>query len=96
MKKFNKILKSFQDVYCKLGVHNWVYNSEKITLRMPDRNRVFKDVPRSYRICSNCLKCQHNGIGIFRDKWFDEDEVETNTRPIARSLKLKKINNNIK
>ena len=95
MKTSNKILNAFQSVYCKFGIHAWITNPERIKVKFPDRNRTI-DVSRYYRICSCCLKCQHSGAGIFANKWFDEDEKETNSRPIARSLKLQKLQNNIR
>jgi len=94
MTVFDKISKSFLDVYCAIGVHNWIIKPERFTATFKDRNRTI-EINRHYRICSNCLKCQHSGAGIQRNKWFNEDEKETNRRPIARSLKLKKLKNKI-
>jgi len=95
MKTSNKILRSFQHVYCKLGVHDWIIKPEKFMATFKDRNTTI-EISRYFRICSCCLKCQHSGAGIMRDKWFDEDDKETNSRPLARSLKLKKLTDNIK
>jgi len=95
MKTSNKILNAFQSVYCKFGIHDWIINPETITIKLPGRNTPI-DVSTYYRICSCCLKCQHSGAGITRGKWFDENEKETNTRPIARSIKLKKLTSNIR
>jgi len=94
MKILNKILKDFQDINCKLGVHNWVVKPETINLDFKDRNLNI-NVNRYYRICSNCLKCQHSGVGIHGNKWFNEDEKETNNRKIIRSLKIKKLKKEI-
>jgi len=94
MKILNKIVKDFKDINCKLGDHNWITKTETINLNFTDR-KLNMNVSRHYRICSNCLKCQHNGIGIQRNKWFNEKEEETKNRKIVRSLKLKKIKRKI-
>jgi len=95
MRIINKILKSFQDIYCMIGVHNWIIKPERFKATFKSRKRTI-EISRHYRICSNCFKCQHSGAGIHRNKWFNEDEKETNRRPISRSLKLKKIQQKIK
>lgn len=94
MKWSNKILKAFQNVYCKMGVHDWIIKPERFSATFTDRNRTI-EVKRYYRICSNCLKCQHSGAGIHSNKWINETNNEINKRPIVRSLKLKKLKNNI-
>jgi len=93
-KAIYKITKLFLNVYCAIGVHDWINKSETFNVTIPGRSVSIK-VDRRYRICSNCLKCQHSGVGIMGNKWFNEDEKETNNRSIARSLKLKKLKNSM-
>jgi hypothetical protein len=94
MKLLNKIIKDFQDINYKMGSHNWIIKPETFNAHFTDRNKTIQ-INRYYRICSNCFKCQHSGIGIHGNKWFNEDEEETNNRKISRRLKLNKIKNGI-
>ena len=91
MKALQNIWQLVKDTYCFIGVHQWVYKVENINLKFTDRNRTI-NVNRNYRICTNCYKCQHGGIGLLSNKWFNEDDKEINSRQkIIRSIKLNKL-----
>lgn len=91
-----KLLKIFKNILCFLGIHNWNTKIENISFNLPDNsNRKFNS-NRGFRLCLNCYKCQHTGIGILSDKWMTETEKQIKFRqPIIRKIKLKKIMNNI-
>jgi len=91
MKLLRKIQQEFNDVYCFLGVHQWVLKPETFDAKFEDRNRTIT-LNRHYRICTNCYKCQHNGVGIMRNNWSTESDVELNFRSKEiRRIKLNKL-----
>ena len=92
MKSFiRQIIQNFKDIYCFIGVHDWSYKVENINIKFPNRNRTI-NANRNYRICTNCYKCQTNGIGIHRDKWFTENDKEMSHRKdTIRRIKLNKL-----
>jgi hypothetical protein len=91
MKILRIIIQQFKDTYCFIGVHDWVYDWEHLKLKFSDRNRTI-EADRQYRICKNCYKTQHSGIGMFGNKWFNENEKEMSRRKyIIRRIKLNKL-----
>ena len=86
-----KVIQAFKDTYCMIGVHDWVYKWEHLKLKFPQKSRTI-EADRRYRICKNCYKTQHAGIGIMGNKWFNESDTEMERRSkIVRNIKLDKL-----
>lgn len=79
----------FNNIKCRLGYHDWIVKWEKIHIKKTI------EANRKFRICKNCLKCQHTGFFTNLNIWIEEDEQTINNRIIMRQLKLKKIKNKL-
>jgi len=90
---FQKVIQSFKDTYCFIGIHSWNEKWEHIKFKIPNsRSGRTIETDRRYRICTNCYKSQHAGIGYMGNKWFNEDEKEMyHRKKMIRSIKLEKL-----
>lgn len=94
------LIKNIKYFICSIGLHRWVYKSERVAVNVPDNQFKTFNITRRFRVCRNCYKTQHSAVGVlskFGYKWIDEDVDGMKSRgDLIRRIKINKIKNNIK